>query len=81
MQIYDAEAELSSGGIFELVYERFVVKNLTKRESWTLNIKKTQNNFLKIRCLRDHFEAESILYNAATSVFCVRAMYAVPVEY
>ncbi len=40
MQIYDAEAELSSGGIFELVYERFVVKNLTKRESWTLNIKK-----------------------------------------
>ena len=47
MQIYDAEAELSSGGIFELVYERFVVKNLTKRESWTLNIKKTQNNLKK----------------------------------
>ena len=47
MQIYDAEAELSSGGIFKLVYERFVVKNLTKRESLTLNIKKTQNNFKK----------------------------------
>lgn len=45
--MYDEEAELSSGGIFELVYERFVVKNLTQRESWTLNIKKTQNNFKK----------------------------------
>ena len=36
--MYDEEAELSSGGIFELVYERFVVKNMTKRESLTLNI-------------------------------------------
>ena len=26
--MYDKEAELSSSGIFELVYERFVVKNL-----------------------------------------------------
>ncbi len=43
--MYDEEAELSSGGIFELVYERFVVKNLTQRESWTLNIEKPQNNF------------------------------------
>ena len=40
MQMYDGEAELSNGGIFELVYERFVMKNLTKRESWSLNIKK-----------------------------------------
>ena len=47
MQIYDAEAELSSGGIFELVYERFVVKNLTKRESWTLNIKKHKKSLKK----------------------------------
>ena len=47
MQIYDTEVEVSSGGIFELVYECFVVKNLTKRESWTLNVKKTQNNFKK----------------------------------
>ena len=38
--MYDEEAELSNGGIFELVYERFVMKNLTKRESWSLNIKK-----------------------------------------
>ncbi len=45
--MYDEEAELSSGGIFELVYERFVVKNLTQRESWTLNIEKPQNNFKK----------------------------------
>lgn len=45
--MYDEEAELSSGGIFELVYERFVVKNLTQRESWTLNIEKTPNNFKK----------------------------------
>lgn len=37
--MYDEEAELSSGGIFELVYERFVVKNLTQRESWTLILK------------------------------------------
>ena len=47
MQMYDEEAELSSGGIFELVYERFVVKNLTQRESWTLNIENPQNNFKK----------------------------------
>ena len=79
--MYDEEAELSSSGIFELVYEHFVVKNLTKRESLTLNIFKKTLLFLKIRCLRDHFEAESILYDTATSVFCVRAMYAVPVEY
>ena len=79
--MYDEEAELSSGGIFELVYERFVVKNLTQRESWTLNTENPQNNFKKIRCLRDRFEAESILYNTATSVFRVRAMYTVPVEY
>ena len=79
--MYDEEAELFSGGIFELVYERFVVKKLTKRESWTLNIKTPQNNLKKIRCLQDHFEAESILYNTATSVFRVRAIYAVPVEY
>ena len=44
--MYDEEAELSSGGIFELVYERFVVKNMTKRESWTLNIF-LKNNFKK----------------------------------
>ena len=37
--MYDEEAELSSGGIFELVNECFVVKNLTQRESWTLNMK------------------------------------------
>ena len=36
--MYDEEAELASGGIFELVYERFVVKNLTQRLSWTLNM-------------------------------------------
>ena len=36
--MYDEEAELSSGDIFEVVYENFVVKNLTQRESWTLNI-------------------------------------------
>ena len=45
--MYDEEAELSSGGIFELVYERFVVKNLTQRESWTLNIENPPNNFKK----------------------------------
>ena len=43
--MYDEEAELASGGIFELVYERFVVKNLTQRLSWTLNMKPPQNNF------------------------------------
>ena len=50
--MYDEGAELSSGGIFELVYECFVVKNLTKRESWTLNIKKPQNNFKKSDAFR-----------------------------
>ena len=47
MQMYDGEAELSNGGIFELVYERFVMKNLTKRESWSLNIKKKKSNLKK----------------------------------
>ena len=30
--MYGEEAELSSGGIFELVYERFIVKNDPKRK-------------------------------------------------
>ena len=35
--MYDEEAELSSGGIFELVYERFVVEKLDQRRK--LNFK------------------------------------------
>ena len=37
MQLYDKEAELSSGGIFELVYERFVVQKLDPKRK--LNFK------------------------------------------
>ena len=46
MQMYDEEAELSSSGIFELVYEHFVVQKLDQKRK--LNYKKT-HHFLKYK--------------------------------